>query len=322
MKPLRKHVAISIDGGGLKGVVATRALMALEKEIGLPLHAVCRLTTGTSTGAIIAAGLAAGVPLEIIDSLYVEQGPIIFRPSLRSKLWPIHRFRFGQRPLKEALELQVGDMKMGYFYRSDPQTNVVLTTFDLVTQKTCFIKPWKEAYRDWRVVDAILASSAVPSILPVVNGRYIDGGIGSYANPAYLAAYEIAYLLEWNLSETTLISIGTGRNPAMIKENQADKYFPWQWLMPLLGGFMQSADDQQVHIVQNFFQELDFRRFQIDFDRGFNSLDPKEMPELIAYGERLGQKILRNESEPEIFPTPMAINSVINQLNGMPIPQN
>jgi len=33
MKPFRKHVAIAVDGGGIKGVIVTRALAILEEHL-------------------------------------------------------------------------------------------------------------------------------------------------------------------------------------------------------------------------------------------------------------------------------------------------
>ena len=75
------------------------------------------------------------------------------------------------------------------------------------------VKPWKPDYTDWPVTLAVLASSAVPTLFPVVEGRYVDGGVGSYANPCYVAAYELRYCLGWDPAETTLISLGTGRTP-------------------------------------------------------------------------------------------------------------
>ena len=51
MKPFRKHVAIAIDGGGIRGVAVTRALMMLEEALSLPSHHIFRLTAGTSTGS-------------------------------------------------------------------------------------------------------------------------------------------------------------------------------------------------------------------------------------------------------------------------------
>ena len=60
MKPLRKNAAVSIDGGGIRGVIVTRALTMLEDHLGQTIHDRFRLTAGTSTGAIIAAGIAPG----------------------------------------------------------------------------------------------------------------------------------------------------------------------------------------------------------------------------------------------------------------------
>ena len=53
MKPFREHVAIAIDGGGIKGAMVTRALSILEDHLGKPSHDIFRLAAGTSTGSII-----------------------------------------------------------------------------------------------------------------------------------------------------------------------------------------------------------------------------------------------------------------------------
>ena len=60
MKPFRKNVAIAIDGGGIKGVIVTRALASLERHLSKPVHDIFRLAAGTSTGSIISAGIGAG----------------------------------------------------------------------------------------------------------------------------------------------------------------------------------------------------------------------------------------------------------------------
>ena len=58
--PFRKHVALSVDGGGIRGVIVTRALSILEEHLSRPMHEIFRLAAGTSTGAILSAGLGAG----------------------------------------------------------------------------------------------------------------------------------------------------------------------------------------------------------------------------------------------------------------------
>ena len=125
----------------------------------------------------------------------------------------------------------------------------------------------------------------------------IDGCVGSYANPCYIAAYESRFCLGWKASDTTLISIGTGRDPNILKPGDASKFMPRQWISPVIGAFLQTADDQQVHLVNTFFEELDFRRFQVDFSESIKSDDPGEIPKLAEYGEELGRKIINDETD-------------------------
>ncbi|MCK4824113.1 hypothetical protein KA005_50635, partial [bacterium] len=63
----------------------------------------------------------------------------------------------------------------------------------------------------------------------------------------------------------------------------------------VLGAFLQSADDQQVHLVRTFFEQLDFRRFQVDLREPIEMDDPSRIPQLTAYGEELGRKVLNDE---------------------------
>jgi predicted acylesterase/phospholipase RssA len=292
MIPFRKHVALSVDGGGIRGVIVTRALSILEEHLSRPMHEIFRLAAGTSTGAILSAGLGAGLSAGQMHRLYVEGGEDVFRKSWRSLIWPLSRYRYPPDGLEAAIRQHIGDLKMGDFWTAAPRTDVVITAFDLVENRTRFIKPYKDAYRDMEVVAAVLASSSVPTYFPVVGGRFVDGGVGSYANPSYLAAYELRFCLGWDPAETTLISLGTGRVPHTVEQGEADKYWPWDWLEPTLGAFLQSADDQQVHLVNTFFEKLDFRRFQVDLKENIEMDDVSKIPQLVAYGNTMGRKIL------------------------------
>jgi len=295
MKPFRKHRAIAIDGGGIKGVVAARALSAIEDYLGIGARGIFGLTAGTSTGAILAAGIGVGLTGAAMHRLYTHLGPAIFRPSWRSWLWPLSRYRYPHEPLERALRQYLGGGVMGDFWDADPPIDVVMTTFDLVRNRTRFIKPWKQPYASWPVIKAVLASASVPATFPPVEGRYVDGGVGAYANPCYVAAYEARFVLGWDPRDTTLISLGTGRGPHSLEPDDARAMWPWQWLQPVLGAFMQSADDQQVHVVDTFFEGLDFRRFQVDLREPIAMDDVSKIPELTAYGDELGRMIRQDE---------------------------
>ncbi|MFN2280279.1 MAG: patatin-like phospholipase family protein [Anaerolineales bacterium] len=297
MNPFRKHVALAVDGGGIKGVIASRALAVLEKALQQPAYEVFGLLAGTSTGSIITAGIATGLFGEEIHRLYTEFGPKIFKRTLRSTLWPLTRYRYPLEPLRQALEDQLGSKTMADFWAADHPLDLVITAFDLVENDTLFIKPFKEAGSEepWPVVKAVLASSAVPSYFPPVDNRYVDGGVGSYHNPCYVAAYEARYVLGWDPAETTLISLGTGRDPYNLEPEQIANFWPWHWIGPVLGAFQESADDQQVHLVKTFFPELDFRRFQVDLDRPYPMDAPENIPALTEFGDRLGEMILNDQ---------------------------
>jgi predicted acylesterase/phospholipase RssA len=297
MKPFREHVAIAIDGGGIRGVMVARALAILEDHLGQSSHEIFRLAAGTSTGSIISAGIGAGLSGAEMHHLYTEFGGAVFRRTWRTLLWPLTRYRYPHSLVEELFIKHIGDITMGHLWSVDPPTDVVITVFDLVDNRTRFIKPYKgeESYDQWPVVMAVLASCSVPTYFPPVAGRYVDGGVGSYANPCYLAAYEARFCLGWDPAKTTLVSLGTGRYPNTLRTGEADRFWAWNWLGRVLGAFLQSADDQQVHLVDTFFEQLDFRRFQVDLREPIEMDDASSIPQLTAYGEELGHKIISDE---------------------------
>jgi uncharacterized protein len=294
MKPFRKNLAIAVDGGGIRGLVVTQALAILEEALGEPLHHLCRLTAGTSTGAIIAAALATGIPAAELNNLYKTLGAQVFPDTWRKRIFPLVRYRYPSEPLETLLKASLGEKKMVDYWVGEVKTDVIITAYDLVNNKTLFIKSWKDQYADWPVVKAVHASCTVPTYFPVVEGRYIDGGVGSYSNPAYLAAYEASQILQWDPTETTLLSFGTGRAPHHFDPGAALRFWPWQWLGPMFGAFLNSADDQQVHLVETFFEALDFRRFQVDLKEPIEMDGVKDMDRLVEYGKLLGEMVLND----------------------------
>ena len=59
--PYQKDVILSIDGGGMRGIIALAILCWLEEQTGRPAYELFKLVGGTSTGALICAGLAVGM---------------------------------------------------------------------------------------------------------------------------------------------------------------------------------------------------------------------------------------------------------------------
>jgi len=304
MKPFRKNLAIAIDGGGIRGVIVTKALTMLEAALGHPLHDSARLYAGTSTGSIISAALAIGLDTPRIHELYLALGDTVFEKSWRTRLYPLSRYRYTHKPLEIALHEQLGDMKMKDLWQVLQLTDIVITSFDVLKNKTLFIKPWKLQYQDWLLAHAVLASSCVPTYFSPVDGRYVDGGVGAYANPCYLAAYELNFCLGWDPAETTLLSFGTGRPPELLKQGEPDRLYAWDWVDPVLDAFLTSASDQQVRLVETFFKKLDFRRYQVDMPEPYEMDEVSAVPQFLELGTQMGNMILNDELDRALRVTP------------------
>ncbi len=295
MKPLRKNVAIAIDGGGIRGVIPAKALTMLEAEVGRPVHEIFRLCAGTSTGSILAAGIASGADAPSLLQMYLQLGPRLFHRSFWTMMWLFRGYRYSREPLVRQFGELVQNKSLGDLWNAFPSTALVTTTYDLVWNRTRFIKSWKNEYQSWSVVKAVIASSAAPTYLPVMDGRFTDGGVGSYNNPCFLAAYELTHFLRWKHSETTLISLGTGRPPEHVKVGEPDRYSAIQWLPKVLETHSQDASDQQVTLVKTMYPDIDFRRYQIDLERPIAVDDYGASSELLTYGEKMGHRLLKDQ---------------------------
>jgi patatin-like phospholipase/acyl hydrolase len=79
---------LTIDGGGIRGLIPARVLEEIERRCGRPAGELFDLVAGTSTGAIIACALTKPQPLpaERIARIYLDEGPEIFSRSLIKRI--------------------------------------------------------------------------------------------------------------------------------------------------------------------------------------------------------------------------------------------
>ena len=67
---MNRRYLLSIDGGGIRGIIPALALLKLEQETGRPARDVFSFVAGTSTGALLAAAVAAGIPAAQMVDVY------------------------------------------------------------------------------------------------------------------------------------------------------------------------------------------------------------------------------------------------------------
>jgi patatin-like phospholipase/acyl hydrolase len=246
---------IALDGGGIRGVLTAVLLDRLAKAYPRLLQDQpdnTRMFAGTSTGGILALGLAAGLtPVQMRD-LYVINGKSIFDAGWARdvvELGGLAGSKYDNENLKGVLQHTFGAKRL-----KDLSARVLIPSFRLdngdadPAQRTWSPKffhnfPGADTDGDVLVVDVAMSTSAAPTYFPSYN-EYIDGGV--IANNPSMAA--IAQVLDGRndagdraaLNEIRLLSLGTGLTLQYIAKKNLD----WggaQWIGPILNVMMDGS---------------------------------------------------------------------------------
>ena len=204
-EPKRLRV-LSIDGGGMRGLYTASYLASLARRYaitrevaGLDIGRGFDLIVGTSTGAIIACALVAGVPPDRVIALYRDHGPKIFPHKVPGKMgadlvwqtWKRPRYlRAGAAALGKALSAELGDTTFGDIWRGR-NIALVIPTVEMARHhawvfKTPHLPNTKHRDDGYRLADVCLATTAAPvyrSIARIANPdtsghhAFVDGGL-------------------------------------------------------------------------------------------------------------------------------------------------
>jgi patatin-like phospholipase/acyl hydrolase len=248
---------LSIDGGGIRGLIPALVIADLARRLGgLPIHEAFDLIGGTSTGGIIAAGLscphprtpgtAACTPDDLVR-LYAEEGGEIFRNTLLSGLLNIGGWRderYDAAPLEEKLKKRLGEAQV-----AEGLTKVLITAYDIKARQALFMTNCDEENSRFRFWQAARGTSAAPTYFEpalVENlsqpadsaDRFvplIDGGV--FANDPVLATYVEARKMGWEKRRDSVVvlSLGTGLQNRPIPYQQAKNWGAVGWINPQNG---------------------------------------------------------------------------------------
>lgn len=232
---------LAIDGGGIRGLYTAQLLHSLAGHFGkkgaldsFHLGARFDLIGGTSTGGILACGLASGKATGELVSLYQEIGPDLFVNPMPDRKLPLMWWAFRNclkpanpvEPLKRALLETFGDATLESVF-AKYGVALCLPACRLLnwTPKVFKTPHLPELTRDGEVtlVDACLATSAAPLFLPVAEvretgdashfGKFVDGGLWAN-NPAVVALLEAIDICTYKgggrvANPIQILSIGT-----------------------------------------------------------------------------------------------------------------
>jgi len=259
---------LSIDGGGIRGIIPAMVIQALLGK--LKAQDVFHIIAGTSTGGIIACGLAKPNPISLQDiiNLYVEHGSEIFKKGLIDWSHYLGGPRYNPTALEKYLASQLGNTYLSEV--KDVELLVPSYAIGLPKEKppgnTCapmFFRSWQarglllpegangDDY-DFKLVSIARATSAAPTYFPpatIANKAeqlfsMIDGGV--FANNPTICAMVEAYHL-YHSTNFMVVSIGTGSEPIRINASDAANWGDFRWAVPMLSIF-QDGSSQTVSV--------------------------------------------------------------------------
>ena len=209
---------LSIDGGGICGILPASVLAELEQRF-LGGQSVARhfdMIAGTSTGGIIALGLAHGLTAKAIRDFYLQRGAAIFPPPsfigrcmrwLRQK----HRYVYERGPLENELLQIFGDAVLG-----QACTRLCIPAFEGRHGEPWIFKtphhPHYQKDRVERMVRVALSTAAAPTYFEALtNNGYVmvDGGLWAN-NPVMNALVDALACYDVDRGQVQILSLGCG----------------------------------------------------------------------------------------------------------------
>ena len=310
---------LSLIGGGIRGAFVTSYLRELEQKLGRPIAECFDLIAGTSTGGIVAAGLALGMSAEQMHQFYVDHGAGIFTerepykakgiyrllfPSISwifkkrtgGELSSAFRSRYCHFALEAAFAEGFGDRTLG-----DIQcTRLIMPSVNLTKGEPHVFRsrhlPVAVHDKDIRIADAVIATTAAPTYFPhrqIEGNAYIDGGIWA-TDPSMLAVAEAIRIQHFlNLrdplaplitNDIHLLSVGTGRAEFSLSPPGADAGLLF-WASRV-ADVMGTAQSQGVHMPLKFFLGDNYRHVNFRMTKKWGLDQVQFIPDLFAMGEK------------------------------------
>lgn len=289
---------LSLDGGGIRGIIPARILTTIEDKTNRSIGDMFDLIAGTSTGGILATGLAGSkggnkpicTASELLN-LYVNRGSEIFDRSFWkgvTSLGGLRDERYSAGRLEGILQDTLGDAEL-----KDVVTNVLIPSYDIEGRGDYrgggpyFFKSSKaktDPDYNYLLRNVARATSAAPTYFEPAHlenvsrsdwTALIDGGV--FANNPAACAYAEARKLGAQHDEIVMVSLGTGEQTRAIKYRDAKDWGIIEWAIPLLSVIFDGVADtvhyQMGQLLQDTAGQRRYYRFDTELDKALDDFD-------------------------------------------------
>jgi patatin-like phospholipase/acyl hydrolase len=291
---------LTIDGGGIKGVFPAAFLAELEDWLEEPIYNYFDLIAGTSTGGIIAIGLALGLTAGELLQLYKEDGPAIFPGrKVTSSLRRLLRAKYSLDPLRHSLGKAFGDRRLGHCRK-----RLLVPALNLAAERVYIYKTahHPSLTHDYKVpaLDVALATVAAPTYFPIHlsdEGAYIDGSLWA-RNPLALAVVEAIGVLQWPREELRVLSLGCTSRQLDVAWEKRVSFGASYWGARIADVFMKAQSSSAIAMAHTLIGSHNVFRISPDTTSQKFTLDGIErIPELEALGREEAQHAIDDLGE-------------------------
>lgn len=299
-----RYRILSLDGGGIRGIMTAVWLDRLERELGAPIADHFDLVAGTSTGAILACAVSAGIPASRLVDLYHERGRNVFPPRVSrwaSRGWRLltdgpSAPRYDGQGLERELKKLFRTRKFGRL-RVRP---TLVTSYNTLEREALIFKNTKREHAGLDVWQVCMASAAAPMYFPshvLRLGRrrapLIDGGIVAN-NPTACAIAEAVGRQGGQadavpLDAFVVASFGTGSVTRPIEIRDTQEWGALEWAIPIIGVLFDGAGDAVDYIARRLVARDRYFRFQTALTIASDDMDdasPENVNRLLGEAAR------------------------------------
>lgn len=297
----RRFRILALDGGGMRGVFTSAVLSRLASLPncggGRDLIEHFDLIAGTSTGGIVALGLALGkTPQDMLD-FYLNRGSKIFpKRTILSQLFkPKHDAAVLEKHLRDVFK----DSRLG----QSKVRLVIPTTKAEAGAAWAITTPHhlkRAEFEEFPFVEAALATSAAPTFFKaaghetdIAKSYFFDGGMWAN-NPVMPAIAEAVSVLSTPVDRIEILSIGT-----LSYANSFEKVYEkglFGWAIPVSKLFMDAQQSGSDFVARTMLSDARILRITRNLNHviGLDKADPATLNELARIGEEEGRT---NEDE-------------------------
>jgi len=299
----KKYRILALDGGGIRGLITAVWLDRLEQKLGTPLNNHFDLFAGTSTGSILACGVAMGLSASSIIDLYLDNAKTIF-PGRASRLWSRTQRLLSQGPsapkydgkgLQQVLQKVFRKKNRNILFGELSKKPVLVFSYDTLNRQSIVFKNTKQEHTRIPVFQICKASSSAPTYFPAhvmrmgkANVPLIDGGVVAN-NPTACAIAEAIrinnrrrIINQCEVTDFVVASFGTGEATRSISISEAQEWGALEWAIPIIDVLFDGPTDAVDYIAGQIIEEGKYYRLQCKLEKAFNDMDNSERTNLNA----------------------------------------